>query len=169
LLFARQVVLSSGGWDETLEAFQDVDFKLRCLLNGAAWVRVNHIGFYYRLYGSASVSKRTSLDAFSSQLRVLSKVEGMMQERGILANYRFVLAKSYNALAKRAVPHAPAVSADAFQCAQQLAGTRVLDHEGTRIHRLLSAVIGAERKEQLASFLARHGIGRSTRKAYLDL
>lgn len=168
LLFTQTAVTSVGGWDESLSAFQDVDLKLRCLLQGIKLVRINQIGFFYRLHDGISVSKQTSEASFRSQLTVLQKTEGLMSQAEVLHCYSLLLAKSYYGLSKRSLPFYPSLAYECLHYAEQLDPDRTFLREGTWTHRLFTTVIGAKRKEQLAAFLAKHGLGRSVRRAYLS-
>ena len=81
----RDIVTRIGGWDEALTAYQDVDFRLRCLLSGAKFIRIRGGRFYYRLHEFPSVSKTVSESALRSRLRVVEKTQETMRQKGVLA------------------------------------------------------------------------------------
>lgn len=162
----RDIVTRIGGWDETLVAYQDVDFRLRCLLSGAKFIRVRGGRFYYRLHTLPSVSKTVSESALRSRLRVLEKIEQLMQQEELLDVYHLALAKAYRDLASSSTSVAPALSAHCLATMERLSNGAPIPAGQTWQHRLACRLLGVERKERLARFLARYGVGRSIRKAY---
>lgn len=56
VLYRRQVVNQVGGWDETLHAFQDMDFLTSVALSGADIRYQPGCHFIYRKYGGTTIS-----------------------------------------------------------------------------------------------------------------
>ena len=107
LLFRRQVVIDSGGWDEALMAAQDRDLFTMVALRGSD-IRYQ-AGCYsvYRRHGGVSTAAWTRIGSknhvrwLESHRQVLEKVEALLVEADRLAPcYRRALAKSYFSLAR---------------------------------------------------------------------
>lgn len=101
LLFRREAVLASGGWDESLQAGQDRDFFIQVALTGAN-IRYQP-GCYsiYRRYGATTVSTGNRARWLQNHERLLDKVQGQLSERNQLTEARKqALALSYFSLAR---------------------------------------------------------------------
>jgi glycosyltransferase involved in cell wall biosynthesis len=96
LLWRRQAVTASGGWDEALGAGQDRDFFLSVALAGADIRYQPGCHSIYRRYGNVTVSTHSRKQWLDNHLRILQKMEGRLKEtnRWIPA-YRQPLAQSY--------------------------------------------------------------------------
>lgn len=159
LLYPRQAVLDVGGWDETLFASQDVDFKLRCLLNGYS---MTHIPFgmgFYRLHDQPSISKSSSERTVLSRLNVLKKAEQLLTEKGWLDRYRPELSKAFHRLAATVILSHPTLGAESLSHAERLFGHQSID--GTLSHRILCRVIGLKHKQRLSSLISQARPSRS--------
>ena len=101
LLFRREAVINSGGWDETLQAGQDRDFFISVALTGAD-IRYQPGCFsIYRRYGDVTVGTSNRLRWLENNQRLLQKAEAKLAESGRLsAKYRWALAKSYFSIAR---------------------------------------------------------------------
>lgn len=101
LLFRRQAVISSGGWDEALQAGQDRDFFTAVAIAGAD-IRYQP-GCYsiYRRYGPVTVSTGNQQRWLENHTRIVEKAETKLADAGRLClKYREALAKSYFFLAR---------------------------------------------------------------------
>jgi glycosyltransferase involved in cell wall biosynthesis len=101
ILFRRQAVVDSGGWDETLLAAQDLDFFSAVAMTGAD-IRYQPGCFsIYRRYGNVTVSTGNHPRWLENHERVLNKAEAKLSTSGRLsARYRQALASSYFHLAR---------------------------------------------------------------------
>lgn len=151
LLYPRQALIDVGGWDENLFASQDVDLKLRCLLNGYSMIHISHGMSYYRLHGNASISKSMSAKAVMSRLDVLKRAEQLLTEQGLLDSYREALSKAFHRLAGSIILEHPQIGAESLAHAERLFGQQSID--GTLSHRILCRVLGLRRKQQLSQMM----------------
>lgn len=103
LLFTRQTVVGSGGWDEKLAAAQDKDFFISVALSGADIRYQPGCESIYRRYGNVTVStshhqrwldnNRVVLEKAESALRASDRLN--VEYRGALAAGFFTLARGY--------------------------------------------------------------------------
>jgi GT2 family glycosyltransferase len=101
LLFRREAVVKSGGWDETLRAAQDRDFFTSVARSGATILYQPGCYSVYRRYGNVTVSTRNKVEWLENARRVLDKALDALQTTGRLsAPYRVALAGSYFSLAR---------------------------------------------------------------------
>ena len=109
ILFTKEAVQRSGGWDETLSAGQDRDFFLSVVMNDA---RVSYQpGCYsiYRRYGDVTVSSSSQTKYLASHYQIVQKAEIKLAQQGKLtAKYRAALAQSYFVMARRYLAIEPA-------------------------------------------------------------
>lgn len=101
VLFNREAVLASGGWDESLTAGQDRDFFISVAMAGAD-IRYQP-GCYtvYRRYGAVTVSTSNELRWRQNHERLLDKARKQLDERGGLTRgHKQALAVSYFHLAR---------------------------------------------------------------------
>jgi len=153
LLWPRNVIKELGGWDETLWANQDGDLRLRARLNDYQIIPSQQGGFAYRRYSFTTVSMRATERNLESRIRVLEKVEAILQRTGRLNQYRLDLSFAYHRLASGLMPQNELLGERALSHAKRLGGIRSV--QGTLKHRLLCYSIGLKRKERLAKWLAK--------------
>jgi glycosyltransferase involved in cell wall biosynthesis len=96
VLYRRQVVNQVGGWDETLRAFQDIDFLTSAALSGAKISYQPGSHFIYRKYGAVTVST-SNISRWSENACIsLKKSEVALVRTGRLTEeYRAALAVGY--------------------------------------------------------------------------
>jgi glycosyltransferase involved in cell wall biosynthesis len=99
LLYKREVVEASGGWDTTLKALQDKDFQITLALSGATYRYQPGCTTIYRRFGKSTVSSG-NLNWFINNYQVLEKARHSLERRGLLATYAGALAQSYFYLAR---------------------------------------------------------------------
>jgi hypothetical protein len=75
-LFSKKLVDEVGGFDEALKACEDLDLKIRLILQGAYVRKIDYIGCCYRLVGT-SISNDT-LHMFLEKCKVYEKVNGTL-------------------------------------------------------------------------------------------
>jgi glycosyltransferase involved in cell wall biosynthesis len=101
VLYRRQVVNQVGGWDETLRAFQDMDFLTSVALSGAKIRYQPGCYFIYRKYGAATIST-SNFSVWSENTCIsLKKSEVALARTGRLTEeYRAALAVGYFKIAE---------------------------------------------------------------------
>ena len=165
LLWPMQLVRDLGGWDETLTKNQDGDIAMRAFIAGAGLAfSLGRGQAYYRHYGpgSASLASRIRRCDVESCIRVIDKVALGLREIGRFEPYRVWVARGYHELARLYYFVEPDLARAAAQRADDLAGRAAI--WGTVPHRVATNVLGLERKEQLAAWLARLGVGARLRR-----
>lgn len=96
LLYRRQTVANSGGWDETLSAQNDHDFLISVALAGFNIRYEPGCESVYRRYGAVTMSTSNRSRWLANELTVLGKTEACLLRTGRLnAVYRQALARSY--------------------------------------------------------------------------
>lgn len=82
-LFPKDLLLSLGGYDETLITDEDGDLLSRILISGASFKAVPSVQYYYTHHTSRErVSSDSGSEKLSARLRVCDKVEGALSEDG---------------------------------------------------------------------------------------
>lgn len=170
VLWRRDAYDHTGGWDEAITANDDGDLMLRALLGGVRLTVTPAGGAYYRRHGDArlSLSGSSFTEAwFASQIRVLEKAAAALERDGRTDAFRQPLGLAYHKLALLAFQR------DQVRLARQClrAGRHYVGHlnlSPTRLGRMLTRILGLERKERLAQWLAARGVlttGRRKREA----
>ncbi|RJX16612.1 MAG: glycosyltransferase [Desulforudis sp.] len=95
LLYRRQAVEASSGWDESLTAAQDKDFFIAVALCGAKIIYFPGCYSIYRRFGEVSVSTGNIEKWLDNHYRVLQKVEKQLRRKGLDERYLRALAKGY--------------------------------------------------------------------------
>lgn len=102
LLFSREIVKNSGGWDESLEVGQDRDFFLSVVMSGA------NVGYQpgcysvYRRYGKNTVSSSSLTKYLQSHYKIVQRAEQELDKQGkLIPQYRRALAQSYFVMARK--------------------------------------------------------------------
>ena len=101
VLYRRQVVNQVGGWDETLRAFQDMDFLTSVALSGAKIRYQPGCYFIYRKYGAVTISTSNFSRWSENTCISLKKSEVALARTGRLTEeYRAALAVGYFKIAQ---------------------------------------------------------------------
>jgi glycosyltransferase involved in cell wall biosynthesis len=96
LLFTRESVLRSDGWDELLKAGQDRDFLISVATGGATFIYQPGCESIYRRYGNTTVSTANKSLWRENHFRLMEKAEARLAWRNQLSNrYRQALARAY--------------------------------------------------------------------------
>src|SRR5206468_157092 len=83
LLYRREAVLRSAGWDETLQGGQDADFLISVMLAGARADYLPGCHSIYRRYGAATISTADPRRWLDSSFAYRRKAEAQLSERGL--------------------------------------------------------------------------------------
>jgi len=164
LLWQSETVEAIGGWDETLQSYQDGDFMLRALFAGVRLVRVDGGMGYYRRHSQQSVSRIVSKNALVSRMRVLEKTEETLRNRGDIQTYMLALGRAYHGLATQGFRIDRTIGKTCQTRARRLAGYRAI--VGTYPHVLLCLLIGTENKVHLAGAVERLGLASYWRQRW---
>jgi glycosyltransferase involved in cell wall biosynthesis len=101
ILWRREAVTASGGWDETLQAGQDRDFFLAVAMTDADIRYQPGSHSVYRRYGNVTVSTSNARRWRENHERLLNKAQAKLKERGLLSEkYKRAMALSYFSLAR---------------------------------------------------------------------
>lgn len=102
ILFSREAVEKTAGWDETLKAGQDRDFFLSVVMNNAKVVYQPGCYSIYRRYGNVTVSSSSVTKYLESHYQIVQKAEQTLsQQKKLTAKYRCALAQSYFVMARK--------------------------------------------------------------------
>lgn len=101
ILFRREAVNTSNGWDETLKAGQDRDFFLSVVMNGAHVAYQPGCYSIYRRYGNVTVSTSSKTRSLENQTLILEKAEqNLIKLEKLSVKYKNALAQSYFLIAR---------------------------------------------------------------------
>jgi glycosyltransferase involved in cell wall biosynthesis len=160
VLWRRDVLERTGGWDEELSYNDDGDLMMRAFLGGARMALAADGLAHYRDHGSTRVTVGTDLSSerrVRSGLRVLEKVHASLAEAGRLRDYAAPLGAQYQLLAMYAFQNGHhELGRGSLRVGRELAGPRLVSY--SRSARLVERIIGLEGKERLAHFLASGGL-----------
>lgn len=96
LLFTRNAVVRSGGWDENLQTGQDRDFFISVALSGATFHYQPGCHSIYRRYGNITVSTASKSRWREGHFALMEKAELKLAQLHQLSDrYRQALAQSY--------------------------------------------------------------------------
>lgn len=102
ILFTKEAVVNSGGWDETLAAGQDRDFFLSVVMNNAKVGYQPGCYSIYRRYGDVTVSSSSQTKYLASHYQIVQKAESKLAQQGkLIPEYRAALAESYFVMARK--------------------------------------------------------------------
>jgi O-antigen biosynthesis protein len=169
VLWRRQAYESTGGWDEELLANQDGDLMLRAFAGGLRLVGARGGRAFYRDHGSVAGtvgSDLTDVRKLRSRMRALEKLTATLESGGTLKHYRRPLGIAYHRLALLGLSASPELSRVCLERGRMYAGP--VDVSRTLPGRILGRMVGMERKEQIAFWLARLGIGTGARRRMLE-
>lgn len=154
LLYRRESVLRSGGWDETLPAAQDWDFILSVVLSGVRLRYQPGCHAVYRVHGICTVSTSNPLRLYESCCTVLDKYEKKLAVQGRLTrDYKSCLALSHFILARNYYGHSRAKFREHLRKAHVLCPG--FQPNGTLMYRWARCLLGYEATEGLASLVRR--------------
>jgi O-antigen biosynthesis protein len=170
VLWPRAVFGNAGGWDETLTLNDDGDLMMRVLARGVRLVITDEGDALYRMHGDDRLS--VSRNVFGerhlrSQLRVFIKLIDELQALGRLDPYRTAIGTSLQSLALTS--HQLGAVALARECSVRgaaLAGQRAVSR--TWVGRMLTALLGMERKERLVGRLGALGLMTRERRRFVN-
>jgi O-antigen biosynthesis protein len=171
VLWPRSVYETTGGWDEAITLNDDGDLMMRALVRGAGLVRAEGGEALYRAHGDTrlTVSATTFTDArLRSALRVIEKIEDELRDSGRFEVYASAVGTAYHRLALAAFQQSQHdLARECRVRGERYGGNPVASR--TAGGRLLTRLLGAERKERLVLWLARLGIATPHRRRALRL
>jgi glycosyltransferase involved in cell wall biosynthesis len=165
VLWRRDTYERTGGWDERITLNDDGDLMMRAFVRGCSLVLAAGGQALYRHHGGTRLS--LSNDVFSDRkLRslylVLENLTDELQRAAKLPVYQALLGRGYYSLATVSFHQgAPQIGRDCVARAEGLVGRRATAR--TWPGRLLTLVLGVERKERVVEALASVGIMTPTR------
>lgn len=143
---------------------------LRALARGVRLVSATGGEAFYRSHGDVRLTVSGDLIAehrFRSRMRVLEKLETLLEELGTLPRYREPLGVAWHRLAQLGYQDQPALARECLKRGEKYAGRRSVAR--TLSGRVLTWMLGLERKEALVQLLARFGIATKERRRYSRL
>jgi glycosyltransferase involved in cell wall biosynthesis len=159
VLWTRNAYERAGGWDERITRNQDGDLMMRAFVRGSSLVPTAGGQAVYRHHAESrlSLSNDSSQPQLQSLCRVLENVTGELRRAAKLPMYRALLGEAYYKLGARSFEEgAPEIGRECVARAMELVGRRATGR--TWVGRLLTLLLGLERKERLAEALASIGI-----------
>lgn len=154
LLFTRDAVIRSGGWDECLKTGQDRDFFISVAMSGCRFHYQPGCASVYRRYGNVTVSTSSKQRWRDGHFTLMEKAEIKLSQSNQLSNrYRQALAYGYYSKIR-----ADRTTIDHSQYAWALAKIAALDPnfhpENVRqSHSLLSRILGFQATEKMIRML----------------
>ena len=101
ILFSRESVSQSGGWDESLKAAQDRDFLISVAIAGAKFVYQPGCDSIYRIPNKPTVSTACRLRWFEGHCLVMEKAEQrLLAQNQLNPQYKKALARAYRAIGR---------------------------------------------------------------------
>jgi hypothetical protein len=159
-----------GGWDEQLTTNEDGDLIYRALAGGVRLVRTTAGEAFYRSHGDVRLSLSADVMAehrFRSRMRVLEKLGVFLAELGTLPRYTEPLGVAWQRLALLGYQDHPDLARECLRRGKEYAGRRLLSR--TLPGRVLTWMLGLERKEALVQTLARFGLATKERRRFSRL
>jgi GT2 family glycosyltransferase len=161
MLWRRDAYELTGGWDEELARNQDTDILLRAYARGARLVRAQAgVAFYRWVIGS--VSRGVSLQRYRASIRVLDKLHAEVERLGRQQHYEELLSRAY--YGRAIVGFQQGFREGARDALRKGEALRPLLVSKMLAARLIERLLGLERKESFVQFLARLGVGTSSRR-----
>ncbi|MBA4157288.1 MAG: glycosyltransferase [Gemmatimonadetes bacterium] len=171
ILWQREVYELVGRWDERITWNDDGDLMMRALAHGVQLVLSDHEGALYRAHGDSRVSLSTNYFTerpLRSQMWVLENLTAELQQLGKLPAYEEPIGVIYKKLAILCFQqNYPVIGRECLQRGEALIGGQVVCR--TWMGRLLTRLVGVERKEQIANALARRGLMTAERNRFFNL
>ena len=101
ILFSREIVIQSGGWDKSLTAAQDRDFLISVAIAGAKFVYQPGCDSIYRIPNKPTVSTACRLRWFQGHCLVMEKAEQkLLAQNQLDPQYKKALARAYRAIGR---------------------------------------------------------------------
>lgn len=161
VLWPRALYERSGGWDERLRILQDADIMVRMLLRGAELVLATEGEARYRVHEAhGSVSKMTSAASVLSRMHFLENAAQTAAAAGVGRRYAQSIGRAYYRLAMQHATPYPELLFECLRRADQFG--RRTPYAGSRMHRALWRLLGAERKERVTRWLCSRRLVRRT-------
>ncbi len=176
VLWRRDVYERTGGWDEQLTSLDDADLMMGALAEGARLMLAEGGQSYYRLHEDEdriSLSRNVFSEAkLRSRVRVLEKLAAKLEKSGSLAAYAAPIGAGYHELAALGfLQKQTDFARECLRRAEHYAGPRAASAVAlgrTLPGRLLSRLLGVERKEKVVAGLARLGIATPERRRFTE-
>jgi capsular polysaccharide biosynthesis protein/GT2 family glycosyltransferase len=161
VLWARVAYDAVGGWGEA-GPWDDRELMIRALLRGVRIIAAPDGGALYRiLEEGASLRSLPTEAATASRIRALDSIAALAGELDVIDHYRRPLGLAYFRLAHEQASTHPQLMLECLARADEYLGRTPIS--GSPAHRALWRVMGLERKERLARWLAsRRLISRTT-------
>jgi len=160
VLWRREVYERTGGWDEEVSYDDDGDLMMRSFVRGARLAIADGGRAYYRDHGANRLSVGTDFSSAAklrSGMRVVEKLGEELTERGELERYAVAIGVRYHRLALFGFQNGyRELARECVRRGVRLAGRRAVSHTG--LGRSMERVVGLERKEALAQWLAARGL-----------
>lgn len=158
VLWSRAAFDRTGGWGE-MGPWDDAHIMMRALLHGTPIVVADGGESLYRILEvGGSLRSLSTEPAARSRVQVLHDVRRQAEALGVLDRYRDALGAAYYTLARTFVAGHPDLVLECLTAADRDLGGAPL--HGSPVHRALRRVLGLERKERLARWMARRGLVR---------
>ncbi len=151
LLFKRQAVQQSGGWDKNLKAVQDKDFFISVVISGAKIGYQPGCHSIYRRYGNVTVSTSSKTRRLESQLLINRKIENSLNQSGRLSErYQKALAQSYFLIARECIEVDPSSYKELLRKTLSLnPGFKADSTNRTAIYSFIQDILGFRELEKL--------------------
>lgn len=160
ILWHRSDLEQLGGWDESLSANQDGDLVMRFLLNEGGIVTTYEGQSFYRQHEGleASISNRYTKSSIESRAKVIGKVQKELMRQQKLNKYRNEIAVNFQGFAILAYYIDEWELGQKYEIkARELAGRWI--RNGSLSHKIISSLLGLEKKERLVRVLNKIGLG----------
>lgn len=159
LLWPRALFEELGGYATELSSDEDGDLMYRALAGGVGLVVAEGGESLYRSHGTSTVSVSSDLFAehrYRSRMRVLDRLDAQLRAVGRWEQYRVPLGVAYQRLALLGFALHPKLARECLRKGEAYAGRAAVSR--TLAGRVLVRLLGLERKERLASALAKRGV-----------
>jgi len=167
LLWRRRDIAANGPWSETFLVNQDGEYAMRFLSNDGKLVFCRSAWGYYRLYDhqDANVSHRKTRESLESRFRIISSIEDLLGNQGIVQQYAEVFSVRYAKLASRCALNYPKLAKLCLKKSRQLSSTGKLPDVFT--HPVLTKLIGLTAKRRIGR-IRRRLLRRNSMNAFAD-
>jgi len=149
LLYRREAVAASGGWDPSIRVGQDHDFLLSVVIAGGRLGYLPGCHSLYRRHSALTVSRADPVQWLTARVALLEKAEATLRGAGALTTQRLeALGRSYLRLARWWWEHDRDEARRLHARACELGPA--LEPDASRAYRAMLAVAGFDRTEQIA-------------------
>ena len=151
LMFSKQAVQKSGGWDEDLKAVQDKDFLISVVMIEAKVGYQPGCHSIYRRHGNETVSTSSKTRHLKSQLIINRKVENNLIKSGkFFTRYQKSLAQSYFLIAREYIEIDPSIYKELLRKVFLLdPDFKAVSKNRTAIYSLTQNILGFRKLEKL--------------------